>query len=362
MSSLQELSDAGLAIWLDDLSRERLESGSLADLIAGSQVVGVTTNPAIFSSAISKSDKYTADIKELSHQGASVAQIVTRLTTDDVRAACDLFLDTYQATQGVDGRVSIEVEPDLAYDTKGTITRALELHEIVNRPNVLIKVPATLPGLPAIEELTAHGISINVTLIFSVARYQAVMDAYLRGLERRVEKGLALSDIHSVASFFVSRIDTEVDKELDLHHPGSPLRGTAAIANAHLAYEKFKAISASERWLALAGKGANYQRPLWASTGVKDKSYDSTRYVVELVAANTVNTMPEGTLDEVRAHGVVRGDTISDKFSEAHHIFQSLKDAGVNLDAITSSLEDAAVLGFQKAWNELLANIDAVMA
>ena len=239
MSSLQELSDAGLAIWLDDLSRERLESGSLADLIAGSQVVGVTTNPAIFSSAISKSDKYTADIKELSHQGASVAQIVTRLTTDDVRAACDLFLDTYQATQGVDGRVSIEVEPDLAYDTKGTITRALELHEIVNRPNVLIKVPATLPGLPAIEELTAHGISINVTLIFSVARYQAVMDAYLRGLERRVEKGLALSDIHSVASFFVSRIDTEVDKELDLHHPGSPLRGTAAIANAHLAYEKF---------------------------------------------------------------------------------------------------------------------------
>ncbi|CAB4611565.1 MAG: transaldolase [Actinobacteria bacterium] len=361
MSALQELSNSGLAIWLDDLSRERLESGSLAQLIASSHVVGVTTNPSIFSSAISKSEKYSADIKSLSADGASIAQIVTRLTTDDVRAACDLFLDTYQASSGVDGRVSIEVEPDLAYDTQGTIARALALHEIVNRPNVLIKVPATIAGLPAIEELTARGISINVTLIFSVERYVAVSDAYLRGLERRLGNGLPLSDIHSVASFFVSRIDTEVDKQLDDHHPGSELRGTAAIANAHLAYEAFLNTTRSQRWKSLAAKGANYQRPLWASTGVKDKSYNTTRYVVELVAANTVNTMPEGTLDEVRAHGIVRGDTITSEIPAAHVIFKSLAEAGVDIDHITAALEDAAVFGFQKAWNELLANVAAVI-
>ncbi len=359
MSSLKDVSDAGVAIWLDDLSRDRLESGSLAGLIASSHVVGVTTNPSIFSAAISKSDKYSADIKELAAQGSTVDQIVTRLTTDDVRAACDLFLDTYQATAGADGRVSIEVEPNLAYNTERTISRAIELHEIVNRPNVLIKVPATVEGLPAIEELTARGISINVTLIFSVERYEQVVDAYLRGLEKRLGKGENLSDIHSVASFFISRLDTQVDKQLDENHPGSPLRGTAAIANAHLAYESFLRISHSDRWQKLASAGANYQRPLWASTGVKDKSYDSTRYVVELVAANCVNTMPESTLNELREHGVVRGDTITSELTKSHRTLEALAESGVNIADINRKLEDAAVAGFATAWEELLANVAA---
>ena len=361
MSALDLVSQAGTSIWLDDLSRDRLDSGSLASLIASSCVVGVTTNPSIFSAAISKSDKYLADIKELSSGGATVDDIVTRLTTDDVRAACDLFLDTYRRTQDIDGRVSIEVEPNLAYNTEGTVARALELHSIVNRPNVLIKVPATLEGLPAIEELTARGISINVTLIFSVSRYEAVFDAYLRGLERRLGNGLALNEIHSVASFFVSRIDTQVDKELDDCAPGSPLRGTAAIANAHLAYESFLRITQSTRWQKLAAAGAQLQRPLWASTGVKDKSYDSTRYVVELIAPSTVNTMPEATLDEVRAHGQVRGDTITSEFSRAHQIFDEQAAAGIDIGSITAALEDAAVAGFSKAWDELLTNVKVAM-
>ncbi len=359
MSSLNELSDAGVAIWLDDLSRDRLESGSLAGLIASSNVVGVTTNPSIFSAAISKSDKYSADIKSLAGQGASIDQIVTRLTTDDVRNACDLFLDTYQRTAGADGRVSIEVEPNLAYNTERTISRAIELHATVNRPNVLIKVPATVEGLPAIEDLTSRGISINVTLIFSVERYEQVMDAYLRGLEKRLGRGESLSDIHSVASFFISRLDTQVDKQLDETQPGSALRGSAAIANAHLAYESFIRISNSDRWKKLSAAGANYQRPLWASTGVKDKSYDSTRYVVELVAPNCVNTMPEGTLNEVREHGVVRGDTITPAFTQSHRTLEALAAAGVNIAEINRKLEDAAVLGFSTAWDELLANVTA---
>jgi len=358
--NLKQLSKAGVAIWLDDLSRDRLESGTLAELIKSSSVVGVTTNPSIFSAAISGSDKYSADIKALAAEGKSIGEIVTRLTTDDVRAACDLFLPTFQASGGADGRVSIEVDPELAYDTAATVNRGLELAKIVDRPNLLIKVPATLEGLPAIEELTAEGISVNVTLIFSVDRYEKVMDAYLAGLERRHKAGASLKDVHSVASFFISRIDAEIDKRLDASHPGHELRGAAAIANAHLAYEAFLKVSASPRWAALAAAGANYQRPLWASTGVKDKAYDSTRYVIELVAAHTVNTMPEGTLNEVRAHGVVRGDTITGKFDEARAIFAGLAAAGIDFADVVKLLEDDGVKKFAIAWQELLANIAQV--
>ena len=359
MSSLQDLSDAGVSIWLDDLSRERLESGSLAELISNSNVVGVTTNPSIFSAAISGSDKYLADIKRLASAGASVNEIVNVLTTDDVRAACDLFAPTFEATLGVDGRVSIEVEPALATNTEGTIASGLALHALVNRPNLLIKVPATLEGLPAIEELTARGISVNVTLIFSVERYQAVMDSYLRGLERRIGNGLSISEIHSVASFFISRIDAEIDKQLDGNQPGSPLRGAAAIANAHLAYQAYLKVLHSTRVQELIKRGGNMQRPLWASTGVKDKAYDTTRYVVELVAANCVNTMPEGTLNELRAHGVVRGDTITSQIESSKATISALEEAGIDLAAVTSHLESDGVKKFIGAWQELLANIAA---
>lgn len=358
--NLVELSHAGVSIWLDDLSRERLQTGTLAALIEGSSVVGVTTNPSIFSAAISGSDRYATDIKSLAAAGKSVDEIVTQLTTDDVRSACDLFAPIFATSKGADGRVSIEVEPGLAYDTATTITRGIELAKIVDRPNLLIKVPATREGLPAIEELTAAGISVNVTLIFSVERYVAVMNAYLSGLERRVAKGESIADIHSVASFFISRIDSEIDKRLDAIAPHSPLRGTIAVANAHLAYEAFLAVAESDRWKSLAAAGANFQRPLWASTGVKDKAYESTRYVIELVAAHCVNTMPEGTLNETRDHGVVRGDTITAQIPAAHTLFAELQAAGVDFADVVKFLEDDGVAKFQVAWKELLANIEAV--
>jgi transaldolase len=360
MSNLHNVSDAGVSIWLDDLSRDRLQSGSLQKLIDGSSVVGVTTNPSIFSAAISGSTLYRDDILALKAEGRNASEIVTELTTSDVRQACDLFMPTFLESEQVDGRVSIEVDPQLAYDTTATVERGLYLASLVNRPNLLIKVPATIEGLPAIEELTAQGISVNVTLIFSVDRYRGVMDAYLRGLERRLGNGASLENIHSVASFFVSRIDTEIDKQLDAISANSPLRGAAAIANAHLAYQAFLEVIASPRWKKLAEAGAKLQRPLWASTGVKDKAYDSTRYVIELVAANCVNTMPEGTLNEVREHGVVRGDTITSKINDAKKIFDQLPGAGIDFKQVVTFLEDDGVAKFEKAWLELLANVEAV--
>jgi transaldolase len=360
MDTLSQVSQAGVSIWLDDLSRDRLQSGSLMKLIDGSSVVGVTTNPSIFSAAISGSTLYREDILALKAKGKNSSEIVTELTTSDVRVACDLFTPIFQSTHGIDGRVSIEVDPDLAYDTAGTVKRGVELSTIVNRPNLLMKVPATMEGLPAIEELTAQGISVNVTLIFSVERYTMVMESYLRGLERRIAKNESISEIHSVASFFISRIDADIDKQLDLSSPGSTLRGKAAIANAHLAYEAFLTFIASDRWQSVASNGANLQRPLWASTGVKDKAYDPTRYVIELIAAHCVNTMPEGTLNAVRDHGVVRGDTITPNISAAHHDLADLALAGIDLSAIVKHLEEDGVAKFQKAWEELLLNVEAV--
>ena len=359
-TSLAQISKSGVSIWLDDLSRQRLQSGSLVELIESSNVVGVTTNPSIFSAAISGSDLYKEDILALRAEGMSTTDIVTELTTSDVRSACDLFLSTFLESNQIDGRVSIEVDPRLAYNTSETISQGIALHNLVNRPNLLIKVPATLDGLPAIEELTAQGISVNVTLIFSVERYELVMDAYLRGIERRVARGLTTSNVHSVASFFVSRIDSDIDAKLDAISPNSPLRGKAAIANAVLAYEAYRKVLQSQRWLKLAAHGANMQRPLWASTGVKDKSYDSTRYVIELIAPNCVNTMPEGTLNEVRSHGVFRGDTITSEYSSARKTFDSLAATGINFKSVVNFLEDDGVAKFEKAWEQLLENVESV--
>ena len=359
-SNLEAVSNAGVSIWLDDLSRDRLQSGSLAALIAGSSVVGVTTNPSIFAAAIKGSALYKDEIISLKASGAYTASIVHTLTTEDVKAACDLFLDTYHASKHIDGRVSIEVDPFLAHQTEATVLQGKTLWQTVDRPNLLIKVPATLDGLPAITELTAAGISVNVTLIFSVERYEKVIDAYLSGLEERVAAGHSISEIHSVASFFVSRIDTEVDKRLDAIAPGSALRGQSAIANADLAYEAFLSALATPRWQTLLAQGANQQRHLWASTGVKDKAYDSTRYVIELIAAHCVNTMPEATLIEVRSQGMVRGDTITDRIPAAHEHFKALAEAGIDFSDVVEFLEIDGVKKFADAWQELLDNVSAV--
>ncbi len=359
-SILQAVSEAGVSIWLDDLSRDRLQSGSLAELISGSKVVGVTTNPSIFSAAIKSSTLYKADVLALKAQGKDIATIVTSLTTSDVAAACDLFTYTYNTSHHVDGRVSIEVDPFLAHETEATIEQGKALWRLINRPNLLVKVPATLAGLPAIRELTAAGISVNVTLIFSVERYKLVMEAYQQGLEDRVDAGLPIQEIHSVASFFVSRIDTEIDKRLDSLTAHSPLRGGSAIANAVLAYEAFLSSISSPRWKVLQEHGANYQRPLWASTGVKDKAYESTRYVIDLIALNCVNTMPEATLNEVRSHGVFRGDTITPAIVGAHKHFEALEAAGIDFSDVVEFLEKDGVKKFADAWQELLDNVSAV--
>jgi transaldolase len=358
--NLQAVSEAGVSIWLDDLSRDRLTNGSLAELISGSHVVGVTTNPSIFSAAIKGSALYRDDLLALKSQGKSASEIVTALTTSDVSAACDLFLPTYEKSRHIDGRVSIEVDPFLAHESAASALQGKSLWEGINRNNLLIKIPATLEGLPAIRELTASGISVNVTLIFSVERYRKVMDAYLSGLEDRLAAGLAINEIHSVASFFVSRIDSEIDKRLDAIGADSPLRGKSAIFNAVLAYEAYLVVLASPRWQELLKHGGQKQRPLWASTGVKDKSYDSTRYVIELIANDCVNTMPETTLNEVRSHGLVRGDSITPVIPAAHQHFDLLESAGIDFEDVVELLEREGVKKFSDAWQELQDNVSVV--
>ena len=356
--SVNEIAAAGTSIWLDDLSRAKITSAdehALPARIKNSGVVGVTTNPSIFSAAISGAAEYAADIATL--KNASVDEVVKKLTTDDVRQACDLFTAIYESSKGVDGRVSIEVDPRLAHDTEGTISAGKELWAIIDRPNLMIKVPATLEGLPAITALIAAGISVNVTLIFSVKRYGQVIEAYMKGIEHCEDP----SSVHSVASFFISRIDSSVDALLKKN--GSPeataLLGKAAIANAHLAYQLFEEKFAADRWGALAAKGAHKQRPLWASTGVKDPTYPDTRYVIELIAPDTVNTMPQATLDAVIDHGVVRGNTISAHYAEAVEVLKALTTIGISLDQVTTELEIDGVKKFAQAWEELLENVKA---
>jgi transaldolase len=362
--TLAELTAAGVSLWLDDLSRERLRTGNLAALIADKHITGVTSNPTIFAKALSDGAEYAAQVSELAARGADVDAAARTLMTDDVRNACDLFAAVNAATSGIDGRVSIEVEPGLAHDTDGTIAQARELVKIVDRPNLYVKIPATEEGIPAIAGALAEGISINVTLIFSLQRYDQVIEAFFSGMERAKENGHDLSKLTSVASFFVSRVDTEVDKRLDAI--GTPeaaaLRGKAAIANARLAYQLFEQRFSGPRWEALQSAGARVQRPLWASTGVKDPTYDDTRYVVELVVADTVNTAPEKTIDAVADHGVLRGDTVHGTYAESRQVFDDLAALGVDLDDVFAVLEREGVEKFDASWAELQATVRDALA
>ena len=359
VNPLADLSAAGVSVWLDDMSRQRLATGNLAGLIRDKNVVGVTTNPTIFQKALSDGAVYADQVADLATRGVDVEEAVRALTTFDVRWGCDVLRPVYDATDGVDGRVSIEVDPRLAHDTHKTIAEARALWWLVDRPNLFIKIPATVDGLAAISQALAEGISVNVTLIFSIERYRLVMDAFLSGLERAQAAGVDLTKIGSVASFFVSRVDTEVDARLDKvgSEDAKALKGTAAIANARLAYQAYQEVFATDRWKALAAAGAKPQRPLWASTGVKDPTMDDTRYVVDLVAADTVNTMPEATLDAVADHGVVRGDTVTTTYVEAQQVMDRLAAAGVDVADVVQVLEDEGVDKFDVSWNDLIDGV-----
>jgi transaldolase len=353
---LRRLTEEGVAIWLDDMSRGRLVSDNLSDLVRDKHVVGVTTNPTIFQKAVSESDLYDRQLRDLAVRGVDVDDALRMVTTYDVRWACDVLRPAYDASDGVDGRVSIEVDPRLAHETEKTVAEARQLWWLVDRPNLFIKIPATRAGLPAISQCLAEGISVNVTLIFSLERYGEVMDAFLDGVERARVAGHDLSRLGSVASFFVSRVDTAVDKRLDKlgSAEASELRGKAAIANARLAFQRYEGVFSGERWAALAEAGAKPQRPLWASTGVKDPSYYDTQYVVELVAGGVVNTMPEPTLDAVADHGVVRGDTVRSGYADAADLMSRLAAAGIDMDDVVQVLEDEGVEKFETSWNELV--------
>ncbi|MER7561738.1 transaldolase [Streptomyces sp. NPDC048523] len=354
--ALKRLSDEGVSIWLDDLSRKRIESGNLAELVATKHVVGVTTNPSIFQAAIGSGAGYEEQLSDLATRGVTVDEAVRMMTTADVRAAADVLREVYDATGGRDGRVSIEVDPRLAHNTAATIAEAKQLAWLVDRPNVMIKIPATKAGLPAITEVIGLGISVNVTLIFSLERYLEVMDAYLAGLEKAAKNGLDLSAIHSVASFFVSRVDSEIDKRLTVLGTDAALalKGKAALANARLAYQAYEEVFAGPRWTSLGGARANKQRPLWASTGVKDPSYKDTLYVDDLVAPGTVNTMPEATLNATADHGEITGDTVSGRYAQARADLAAVEALGISYDEVVRQLEDEGVAKFEAAWQELL--------
>ena len=356
---LGELTQDGVSVWLDDISRERLSTGNLESLIKDFHVRGVTSNPTIFANALAKGHAYDDQIKDLAIRGVSVDEASRMITSYDIRWAADVLRPVYDSSDGVDGRVSIEVDPRLARKTDPTIAEAKQLWWLVDRPNMYIKIPATAEGLPAITATLAEGISVNVTLIFALERYSDVIDAFMAGLEQADANGHDISKIASVASFFVSRVDTEVDKRLTAI--GTPealaLKGKAALANARLAYELYEQKLATDRWKALAAKGAKVQRPLWASTSTKDPAFPDTLYVVELVTADTVNTMPEATLRATADHGVLRGDTIHGTYEESRAVFASLEALGIHYDDVVQVLEDEGVSKFEVSWNEMLQTI-----
>ncbi len=365
---LAALSDLGVSVWLDDISRGRLTSGKLAALIDESNVVGVTSNPTIFAKAVDNADDYAEQVKDLAVRGVALEEAVRAITTYDVRWACDVMRGVYDSTDGKDGRVSIEVDPRLAHRADATLAEARAQWWLVDRPNVMIKIPATEEGLEAITAATAEGISVNVTLIFSLERYRKVMDAYLTGLEQARDGGVELSSIRSVASFFVSRVDSEVDKRLDaIAEAGSHadeakrLRSKAAIANARLAYQQFEEIFDGERWTGLEKAGAHKQRPLWASTSVKDPELPDTMYVTELVAPDTVNTMPEPTIEATGDHAELSGNTISGTYTEARAVIDDLDALGIAYDDVVKVIEDEGVDKFEKSWGELLATVDKAL-
>jgi transaldolase len=356
---LAALSAAGVSIWLDDLSRERLTSGNLQNLITDHSVVGVTTNPTIFAAAVANGESYDPQVRELAARGASVEDAIREITVADVQNACDVFSGTWEATGGVDGRVSLEVSPLLAHDTEGTLAEALDLWKAVDRPNLLVKIPATQEGLAAITSALAEGVSVNVTLIFSVERYRDVMTAYMEGLERASANGQTLANIASVASFFVSRVDGEIDKRLEKigTDEALALRGKAGVANSRLAYAAYVETFQGTRWAALLAQGATAQRPLWASTGVKNPDYSDTLYVTELVVADSVNTMPEKTLMAFADHGEVEGDKVANSAAEAQEVFDALERVGIDLTDVFKTLEDEGVQKFEASWQELLDTV-----
>jgi transaldolase len=357
--ALAALNEHGVSIWLDDISRERLRSGNLQELIDDKHVVGVTSNPTIFQKALEKGDAYDDQLRDLRTREIAIDGAIRYLMAYDIRWACDVLRPVFDRTGGLDGRVSIEVDPRLAHETARTTAEAKGLWWLVDRPNVMIKIPATEEGLASIAAATAEGINVNVTLIFGLDRYDRVMDAYLTGLEQAKERGHDLSTIRSVASFFVSRVDTEVDKRLDKigTDEAQALRGKAAVANARLAYERYEKVIASERWQALAAAGANVQRPLWASTGVKDPAYDDTMYVADLVAPDTVNTMPEATLDAVADHGSITGNTIAGTYDAARKVLDDLAALGIEYDDVIEVLEAEGVQKFEDSYAQLAESV-----
>jgi transaldolase len=359
--ALADLSDQNVSIWLDDISRERLRTGNLQDLIDNKHVVGVTSNPTIFQKAMEKGDAYDEQLRELRKREIAVDGAIRYLMAYDIRWACDVLRPVFDATGGQDGRVSIEVDPRIAHDTDRTTAEAKGLWWLVDRPNVMIKIPATKEGLAAITAATAVGISVNVTLIFGLDRYDAVMEAYVAGLEQAHSAGIDLSTIRSVASFFVSRVDTEIDKRLDKMgtDEAKALRGKAAIANARLAYERYEKVISSDRWKVLEEAGANRQRPLWASTGVKDPSYDDTMYVTELVAPDTVNTMPEATLNALADHGRISGNTVQGSYDEARQVIDGLNNLGISYDEVIELLEVEGVQKFEDSYAQLAESVRA---
>ncbi|NBW72848.1 MAG: transaldolase [Microbacteriaceae bacterium] len=360
---LAQLAQNGVSIWLDDLSRTRIESGQLKELISSRSVSGVTTNPTIFAGSIGKGDGYQEQVAELAKAGATAQEAIFEITTKDVADACDIFSGVFQSSNGFDGRVSIEVEPGLANDTSGTVTQAKELFEKVNRENVMIKIPATKAGLAAITEVIAAGISVNVTLIFSLARYREVIAAYQSGIALAKAAGKDISKIHSVASFFVSRVDTEIDKRLSNigTSDAQTMKSKAALANARLAYEVFEQEFQKPDWQELASAGANIQRPLMASTGVKDPALPDTLYVTELVAPELVNTMPEKTMEAVFDHGVIPQNSIQGKYQEAKLVLHTLEAMGISYDEVTELLEKEGVEKFIISWNELVESVEKAL-
>ena len=359
---IARLRASGVSVWLDDLSRERLTGGSLATL-RDKGVSGVTTNPTIFARAITGSDAYTGQVGDLKLRQVPVDQALRELTSYDVRSACDVLRPVYEATNGVDGRVSIEVDPRIAHDTKRTVAEARALWWLVDRPNLLVKIPAVWQGLPAISACLAEGISINVTLIFSLDRYAEVIEAFLTGLEAARDAGRDLAGITSVASFFVSRVDTEVDQRLDKIGTGraAALRGRAAMANARLAYQRYEQSVSTDRWKSLERSGARPQRPLWASTGVKDPAYDDTRYVTGLVAPDVVNTMPEATMHAVADHGQIPDDSIRGTYDRSQAVLDELAALGIDYGDVVQTLEDQGVAVFDASWDHLGKQLAAAL-
>jgi transaldolase len=355
---LEQLDEHGQSVWIDFLSRDFVEQGDLQGLI-DQGVRGVTSNPTIFQSAIADGDSYDEQLKEVLKDQTEPKEVFLQLAVRDIQGACDLLKQVHDEGSGKDGWVSLEVDPNLAHDTQGTIEEAKRLHELVDRKNLLVKIPATKEGLPAIEESIASGIPINVTLIFSLERHREVAEAYVRGLERLVESGGDPGSVASVASFFVSRVDTEADKRLDEAGGHDELKGKLAIANAKLAYQTYKEVFSGDRWQALAGKGASVQRPLWASTSTKNEAYKDTIYVEELVGPETVNTMPRELVEAVLDHGDIRGNTIEEDLDGARKVFEDLKAAGIDYDDVSETLEREGVEKFAKSFKDLFSDVES---